>query len=79
MSLIKDVTLNITCGEGKEVSRPIKCREIVGNTIAVCKQNSTLGELDVVVPPEDDTGGRTDRIEVSKVQGEVDSNILKAL
>ncbi len=79
MSLFEDVMLNITWGEGAEVSCPLKCREIVGDTLTVRKQNSTLGELDVVFPPEDCTGGRMDCIEVSKVEGELDSNILEAL
>jgi hypothetical protein len=79
MSLFKDVTPNITWGEGAEVSCPLKCCEIVGNTVTTRKRDSTLGELDVVFPPEDPTGGRMDCIEVSKVKSELDSKILEAL
>ena len=79
MSFFKDVTPNITWGEGAEVSCPLKSCEIVGDTVTVHKRNSTLGELDVVFPPEDRTGGRKDCIEVSEVEGEMDSNILEAL
>ncbi len=79
MSLFKDVMPNITWGEGAEVSCPLKCREIVGNTVTIRKRNSKLGELDVVFPPEDRTGGRMDCIEVSKVKSKLDSNILEAL
>ena len=44
MSLIKDVTLNNTWGEGLEVSCTMKsCHEIAGDIVTVRKLNSTLG------------------------------------
>ncbi len=79
IGLIEYVLLDLTWRESLEVSSPIGGSKIVSNAIVVCKQNGTLGEFDVVFPFEDCSGGRTDHVEISKVQGKLDVNILEAL
>ena len=64
---VGDLALNALSIESAKFRRAMKCCEIVGDTVTVRKRNSTLGELDVVFTPEDCTGDRADRIEVSDV------------